>query len=409
MARVLDVYLNANLTGRLTQDDHGELGFCYDAAWLNRADAMALSVSLPLRAEPFARRECRPFFAGLLPEEIQRKLVAESFGVSERNDFSLLDKIGGECAGAVSFMPEGQTPSVKDWSSKPMTLDELATKLQELPKRPLLAGETGLRLSLAGAQSKMAVILRDGRYELPLNGAPSTHILKPQSGRFEDLVENEHFCMALAKSIGLNVAEVSIGRAGDSTFLQIARYDRQHTPDGALRRLHQEDFCQALGCVPENKYQQEGGPGLRECFDLIRRISSAPAVDLLQLLDVVVFNYLIGNGDAHGKNFSLLHETRGTRLAPFYDLLNTQIYPHLDQRFAMKIGKERDPAKVGLSDWQLLMKEAGIGVGPALRRVRDVTERVIMALAHWQEWQQGQHAIADLVNANASRLNSLVK
>lgn len=404
MARYLDVYLHSDRVGRLEQDDHGDLGFQYASAWLDRPNAVALSLSLPLRAEPFSRRECRPFFAGLLPEEHQRSLLAEAFRISERNDFSLLDKIGGECAGAVSLMPPGQQPELSTQVSKPLTLEELAEKLAALPKKPLLAGDQGLRLSLAGAQSKMAVIVRNGAYALPVQGTPSSHILKPQSPRFDHLVENEFFCMRLAALAGLKVAEVQLGEAGGARFLQITRYDRESLADGRLRRLHQEDFCQALGCVPEQKYQQEGGPGLRQCFELIRSVSSAPALDVLHLLDAVVFNALIGNGDAHGKNFSLVHRAGTLRLAPLYDLICTQAYPELDQRFAMKIGKHREPDRIGREDWLAFLSETHLGVAPAKRRMLNLIATVEALLERGLDSGNDQDAITSCIRANAVRL-----
>ena len=203
----------------------------------------------------------------------------------------------------------------------------------ELPKTPLLAGEDGIRLSLAGAQGKAAVAIRDGSYLLPVGGSPSTHILKPDSERFPGLVENEFFCMRLAAALGLDVAPVEIAAAGSIRFLQVSRYDRR--PDGAegWTRIHQEDFCQALGIAPELKYQNEGGPGFKECFKLIRANSSIPVYDVLKLFDAVVFNFLIGNNDAHGKNFSFLYDGDETRLAPLYDLVSTELYPDLPFRW----------------------------------------------------------------------------
>jgi serine/threonine-protein kinase HipA len=404
MARALDVFLNADLVGTLVQDDSGNLRFSYDATWLCASHRVPLSASLPLKEAAFNRRECRPFFAGLLPEETQRKLIAQSFGVSERNDFSLLDKIGGECAGAVSLMPPGQRPDPGMWTTQPLTREELGIKLAELPNKPLLAGDRGVRLSLAGAQSKMAVIVKNGQYGIPLNGSPSSHIIKPQSPRFDHLIENEFFCMRLAAAVGLNVAPVEMGRAGEQSFLQITRYDRHQETDGTLSRIHQEDFCQALGCVPEQKYQQEGGPGLRQCFELIRSVSSAPAVDLLQLFDAVVFNFLIGNGDAHGKNFSLLHAQGKARLAPFYDLICTQAYADLDQSFAMKIGKERDPGKIRLKDWHLFISETGLNLSAALRRMKSVVGQVDEALGKESEQLSGQQTVTNCIKANCTRL-----
>lgn len=404
MARYLDVYLNSDLVGRLEQDDHGDLGFEYASTWLERPDAVALSISLPLRAEPFSRRECRPFFAGLLPEEHQRRILAETFRISERNDFSLLDKIGGECAGAVSLIPPGQQPELSPQLCTPLSLEGLAAKLAELPKKPLLAGEQGLRLSLAGAQSKMAVLVRNGAYSLPVQGTPSSHILKPQSPRFDHLVENEFFCMRLAALAGLKVAEVQLGEAGGSRFLQITRYDRESLADGRLQRLHQEDFCQALGCVPEQKYQQEGGPGLGQCFELIRSVSSAPALDVLHLLDAVVFNALIGNGDAHGKNFSLLYRAGTIRLAPLYDLICTQAYPELDQRFAMKIGKHREPGKIGREEWLAFLAEANLGTASAKRRMLNLIATVEAVLERGLDSGTDPKAIEACIRSNVFRM-----
>ncbi|MCX6967647.1 MAG: type II toxin-antitoxin system HipA family toxin, partial [Verrucomicrobia bacterium] len=353
MARILHIWLSDRLVGELQQDDSGQLRFRYAGEWLALPDAVPLSVSLPLRAEGFSQKLARPFFAGLLPEEANRALIAKSFGVSKNNDFALLDRIGGECAGAVSLMPEGIPPTGSEPGAYE-AIDEatLAQLLAELPKHPLLAGKAGLRLSLAGAQNKMAIARVGDGYALPLNGAPSTHILKPPSPHFAGLIENECFCMKLAAAVGLKVAAVRIGRAQDSSFLEIERYDRRHLSDGTLERIHQEDFCQALGVAPEMKYQSEGGPGLKRCFELVRSVSSAPAVDLLRLFDAVLFNYLIGNGDAHGKNFSLLYDGGEIRLAPLYDLVCTQAYPELSKTMAMKIGGERNPDSVVARNWR---------------------------------------------------------
>jgi serine/threonine-protein kinase HipA len=404
MARFLDVYLNTDLVGQLEQDNSGTLRFRYDASWLGSNKAFPLSVSLPLQDAPFNRRECRPFFAGLLPEETQRELVAGAFGISKQNDFALLDKIGGECAGAVSLMQPGEQPNAAGWSTKALSLDDLEHRILELPRKPLLAGQQGLRLSLAGAQSKMALVVEDGGYGIPLYGAPSTHIIKPQSLHFSHLVENEFFCMKLASDVGLNAAQVEIGQAVKERFLQIKRYDRSPSQDGEYERIHQEDFCQALSYAPELKYQQEGGPGLKQLFELIRRVSAAPAVDVLQLFDVVTFNCLIGNGDAHGKNFSLLYSKAGTRLAPFYDLLCTHAYPELDRCFAMKIGKERDPGKIRKSDWLALISETGLNATAALKRMAGLTKKVHSALLRCTDPCLGNQQVINAIRGNVDRM-----
>src|ERR1019366_7915449 len=338
MAKILDVYLHRELVGHLIQNDGGQMVFDYAASWLQKPEATPLSHSLPLRERRFTRKECRGYFAGVLPEESKRTIIARNLGISERNDYSMLERIGGEGAGAVTFLPAGEALPARDDDYRALSSPELAGILRELPRRPLLAGETGIRLSLAGAQDKIAVRVEGEAISLPLGGAPSTHILKPAVEQFAGVVFNEAYCMKLAAAVGLPVAKTEIRRVEDVEYLLVERYDRTHqlgsegTP--VLERLHQEDLCQALGIVSENKYQKEGGPSLKQCFALLREVSSAPVLDLARLLDAVVFNFLVGNNDAHAKNFSLLYRGMSTasletRLAPLYDVVSTRFYPEL--------------------------------------------------------------------------------
>lgn len=262
--RILNVFLGKDLVGQLEQDASGSTRFEYSEAWLNLPHAVALSASLPLEHGKFHRNKTRPFFAGLLPEEQIRRVVAGTFGVSERNDFALLEKIGAECAGAVSLLPPRDQPLDENPAYQEIDEDQLGKRLQSLPQHPLLAGEKGIRLSLAGAQGKLALRIDAGRFLLPLEGSPSTHILKPENPRFPGLVENEFFCMRLADSVGLETARVEIGSASSIRFLQVERFDRRSENDQRIARIHQEDFCQALGVAPELKYEAEGGPGLKK-------------------------------------------------------------------------------------------------------------------------------------------------
>jgi serine/threonine-protein kinase HipA len=354
MARTLDVYLHNELVGHLIQDKGGQMVFDYVERWLQKPGATPLSQSLPLRKERFKRNECRGFFAGILPEESKREIIARNLGISARNDYAMLEQIGGECAGAVTFIPAGETLPERKYGYRPVSSQELAAILKELPKRPLLAGEDGIRLSLAGAQDKVAVRIEGNDISLPLGGAPSTHILKPAVERFAGVVFNEAFCMRLAAVAGLPAAKVETRIVEDIEYLLVERYDRVHQKnvEGAttLDRLHQEDFCQAQGIVSETKYQKEGGPSLKQCFALLRDVSSAPVIDLSRLLDAVIYNYLVGNNDAHGKNFSLLYHGVGTanqeiRLAPLYDVVSTIYYPELSKDMAMKIGGNTPPTR----------------------------------------------------------------
>jgi len=389
MAKTLDVYLHKDLVGHLVQDDGGEMIFEYAESWMNRSGATPLSQSLPLRKERFKRKECRGFFAGILPEESKREIIAGNLGISARNDYAMLERIGGECAGAVTFIAQGQPLPERDYGYRKLSEQELAAILKELPKRPLLAGEEGIRLSLAGAQDKVAVRIEDGEVCLPLGGAPSTHILKPAVERFEGIVFNEALCMKLAAAAGLSTAAVETRNVEGMDYLLVERYDRIHRPapsgEPVLERLHQEDFCQAQGIVSEHKYQKEGGPSLKQCFGLLREVSSAPVIDLARLLDAVIYSYLVGNNDAHGKNFSLLYRGTGIenleiRLSPLYDVVSTVYYPELSRDMAMRIGDEYSSEKVTAKNFDQLAEEAGLGKPLVRGRVAELSEKVIAAL-----------------------------
>ncbi len=379
MARILDVYLLDSCVGQLTQNDSGELGFSYAPDWLENAQAIALSQSLPLQAEPFLNPDCHGFFGGILPEEAMRERIAKNLGISKKNDFAMLAEIGGECAGAVSFILAGQQLTTDTPDYKALSEEDLVEVLRDLPKYPMLAGEEGIRLSLAGAQEKITVFCSEDGFSIPLNGAPSTHILKPAIQRFEDTVLNEAVCMKLAKAIGLPVADVEILDIENIQVLSVERYDRLIGGD-VIKRLHQEDFCQALGIVSEMKYQNEGGVSLKQAFELLRYVSAVPVIDLQHLLNGVIFNYLVGNNDAHGKNFSLLYSDGQIRLAPFYDLLCTAYYPELAPKMAMKIGTKYKPEEVYVRHFEKLANEAGLSKPMVLKQVVVIADKILDSL-----------------------------
>ncbi len=387
----LIVWWEARKVGTLTRTQGGLGQFLYDPAWLEDPLTPSLSIALPKGPDVFPARKSLTYFNGLLPEGATRRAVANQVGVSEANTYGLLERLGGEVAGAIQLLPEGIEPSSGLAGDQPIPLDDgdLLRLIDELPFRPLLVGDQRLRLSLAGAQAKAAVVMVGGRIAKPVPGQPTTHILKPAVSRFAGLVENEAFCMKLAKAVGLRVAPVEarvlqVGALEPRTFLLVERYDRAMA-GGRIERLHQEDFCQSLGLDANRKYQAEGGPGFKECFELVDRHSAEPALDRIQFLDAIVFNIIAGNSDAHGKNFSFLHPRvgrGGLRLAPLYDLVSTAPYSgEIDQRFAMKVGRAGTLEEVTPKEWLRMVEQVGVAMPYLRKRVLALAESVA-AMAH---------------------------
>lgn len=355
----LEVHLFERLAGTL-REAGAELLFRYDPRWLTDAGAIPLSLSLPLQEEP---QEARAFFANLLPEGTVREHYARRLRLDLHDDFALLAALGGECAGAVALYPPDEGPPAPGTRPdyRKLSPAELRQLLDEplLIDSPLLPAGTGLRLSLAGAQDKLPVAVFDDCIHLPLGGAPSTHILKPQHHRFAHLVENEAFCMTLAQRLGLTVPRVTVLQEGGGAYL-VERFDRiPMAGGGEIQRLHQEDFCQALGIPHAAKYEFGGGPGYADCFRVLRK-AREPLPDQRRLVRLALFNYLIGNADAHAKNLALLYlHGRIPSLAPFYDLVCTEVYPALTRGMAMRLGDVLNPAMVGLAEWEALSRAAG--------------------------------------------------
>jgi serine/threonine-protein kinase HipA len=412
MAKVLDVYFYEKIVGQLIQDDHGDMNFTYSASWLDDPNAIRISCSLPLQKNIFKRKNCRAFFGGLLPEENQRTLIARNLGISANNDFSMLEKIGGECAGALSFIPAGEKLNPSNSNYHELTGTALPKILQELPSRPLLAGEQGVRLSLAGVQDKLAVYVEDEKIFIPLNSAPSTHILKPDFNKYDGVIFNEAFCLELAKQVDLSVVEVSMKKTEDINYLLIKRYDRismgAEGNSKRIKRVHQEDLCQALGIPSTSKYQNEGGPSLKQCFDLIRMESFTPVIDLEKMISVVIFNYLIGNCDAHGKNFSFLYLDQ-LQLAPFYDLICTLSYKDLSQNMAMKLGGEYQINKVSAENFDKLADEIGFAKPAVRRRILELIDTVLSSLPTIEIHHQVQEKVEDLIRTRCERFSKHIQ
>lgn len=369
------VYFSETKAGILRLDEQWGLSFVYDKNYLSTTNSIPISCSLPLQTEPFSQQECQAFFAGILPEGHSRSLIAKKIGISQNNDFSFLTALGGECVGALSFQIKEIAPSHEH---NYLTLDsnKLADILNELPQRPLLAGERDVRLSLAGAQSKIAIKIDTDGFYLPLDNSPSTHILKPEMSGFSGIVENEAYCLQLANAIGLSTVNASVEKVNDVAYLAVQRYDRIVEPE-KITRLHQEDFCQALSVMPMFKYQNEGGPSLVDCFALVRQYATEPGRAVLQLLDLVIFNFIIGNNDAHGKNFSFLYADNQISLTPAYDLICTSIYPDLSVKQAMKIGGIYKHQDIYRGEFEKLATEVGLSKTAVLKRIAQIGTNIL--------------------------------
>lgn len=357
MTRYLDVYFKNTKAGVLGQDSDGTLAFVYDTNYLQFGGS-AISFSMPLREEHYSDQVVRPFFSGLLPDEGARQRLAGALGLSPGNAFGLLEVIGGECAGALSLYRSGETTAAADEDGvEVLTSERLAELIGKLRGRPLLGGEEGVRLSLAGAQDKLAVVVQGDAIGLAKGGRPTTHILKPVIEGLEGTVENELFCLRLAGRLNLPVPAVGMRWSGETAFLLIERYDRTRAPHGQIDRLHQEDFCQALSIPPELKYEEEGGPGAQRSIDLINRACGRPAADRLRFIRMLLLHYLVGNADAHGKNYALLYQTNTPDLAPLYDVVCTAAYPRLSKKLAMNIGGRGVPDTIHLKHWLSLVSD----------------------------------------------------
>jgi serine/threonine-protein kinase HipA len=373
----------------------------------------AISLSLPISKEPFTPAQSRPFFDALLPEGAVREQLASQLKLAASDSYGLLSELGRDCAGALQILAAermSETPSVRWLDDR-----ELDALIEELPRHPLgmHAEDQHLRLSLAGVQNK-AVLVRDdaGVFGKPLDGMPSTHILKPErpDGNYPGLATNEYFCMRLALRCGLLAAEVQLIELAGRSCLLVPRFDRELSSLPPTR-IHQEDLCQALGLTPDFKYQQEGWtlPSYAALAGLLDEHSTSPGLDRLAGAQSAVFNFLIGNADAHAKNISLIHSEDGVHVAPLYDLVCTAAYPELDTHLALSIGDELDPDSITSIHFADLAEDFSLSARGFERERRALSERVAIQapLLRDQALEQGWHhpCIERILEVIASRVS----
>ena len=348
----------------------------------------ALSVGLPVGA-PIGPRDLRglDFFENMLPEGPALARMAVLAGVRAVDTYGILAAFGRDCAGAVTLRPDGEQAGAQDLRGyTPMTPGDLRQVLGDLDAAPLgVAPERGFRPSLPGFQRKALLgRAQDGTWQLPSGDAPSTWILKPDGPHA--MAANESTCMRLAAACDLDAAQTELLDVAGLPVLAVRRYDRVETPGGALpARLHQEDGCQATATPPGLKYEEQGGPSLRDLAGLLR--SYGEPADVTRLLRRTTFNMAVGNADAHAKNFSVLHDTDNPAisLAPLYDALSTIALEltdtagqpmHADTHLGQRVGGQADIRKVTAASivdeavtWGIRRRTAGAVVAETLDRV----------------------------------------
>lgn len=396
MSATVPVWFDALEVGQIEVAPDGAFSLRYADRWLQTAGAFPLSVTMPLRPSPYPSEAISPWLANLLPEEEQLTVLARSLGLAQADALAVLREIGGDTAGALSF---GESGDRSRWSYTPLTTfyrtddpqEALERHFEDLGRRPFLVGEEGVRQSLAGGQKKsaLAVLGSDGApvlrlpqaddvLAIPLNGAPSTLIVKPDNPNLPGITENEAWCLRMAQAIGIDAAQVTILQSTKRTAIGVLRYDRRLGRSGQLLRVHQEDFAQANGLPPGRKYERGTlrGLDLKTLLETGRHIS---ATDALTLLDQVIFNILVANTDAHAKNYSLLLPVGGgPSLAPLYDVSSVLSWPHVVQAYAQNIaGKRRTPDMIAGRHWEVVAREVGYRPTDVKNRVQQLVDALV--------------------------------
>lgn len=353
MARRLTALLNGRLVGHIEMARSGAISFQYAPTWLAWEHTLPVSLSLPLQEQAHQGGPVITYLENLLPDNPAiRERVAIKVGAGGTDAYNMLEKIGRDCVGALQFVVGDDVPEPRALEGESVSDAQIATMLRNLATAPLGIEDDDFRISLPGAQEKTALLRKDGAWIRPFGMTPTTHILKTQLGvlpngiNLSDSVENEFLCMTFCRAMGADVAEIEIVDFEDVRALSVTRFDRHWTRDERLIRLPQEDFCQALGYPPGQKYQMDGGPGIVEGMRLLAA-SDKPNDDRLAFFETQLLFWLLGATDGHAKNFSIaLRPGGGFRMTPLYDVLTAQKavddgqIRHNRMRLAMAVGNQ---------------------------------------------------------------------
>lgn len=366
---MLNIWYHENLVGqiRINEDDRWEFEYAKD--WKLFPIMPQMPIGAPVAKDVLHSRLIEWFMDNLLPEGRILDAYADAANLRKGNTYALLAEFGGDVAGALSVLPASAGTPLNEQSYLVMSDDELVQKIAlSQSGTPMMVSGNRKRMSLAGAQDKMSVRYQDGQIYLPEGYSPSTHILKPRSTQedYPYAPANEYFCMQLAKMVGLDVPETYLLSIRDERVYLVDRYDRR-IEDGKVIRLHQIDGCQALGLPKSKKYEDEGGITFQDFIAAASELCENQIKVRLDLINWMIFNYLIGNADAHAKNFSFMVTKEKIEPAKLYDLLCIEIY-HKDNRLSSSIGGQYQAGFVEGAHWDA--QSLLCGIRPALTRQR---------------------------------------
>ncbi len=374
---MLKVYWNKEVCGVLSRDKKGRPSFEYTESWL-ASHSKPISVSMPCTTGPQSKPAVRAFFENLLPENESRERLAFNKRFHKTDTLAFLAHFGEDCAGALSIVSIDKEPDFT--KGQYQLIDDELKKVLDLKKKDpenclVLDSFEEARLSIAGAQDKLPVHYRDGKFYIPKSAAsPTSHILKPYNPAFQDLPRNEAFCMDLARKIGLDVPKSELVKFAGHELYMVERFDRKG--EGVnLKRIHQEDFCQALAVNVEQKYQDSGGPGYADCYGLAEQHLGNSIVGVKnKFTEAMIFNLIIGNNDAHAKNYSITHplDNKPKKMSPLYDLVSTEVYPNLVKKTAMSVGKTYRTDRIAQHSFKEYAKDMKVSLSYVTNIAEDI-------------------------------------
>jgi len=377
----LNVFFEDKKVGEFRRDEQLVTSFQYSEEWLKGPFSFPLSIALPLQKDPFPNKTTLSFFENLLPEGDVRKVIGRDRHLE--SPFEFLKEFGQDCAGAFIITSAQTSPfSMSSEELVPVPMDKV---FNAIDKHHSVAQEIAKLnpgyLSLAGAQDKFPVVFENDKFYLPKSGGATTHIVKVPivRGGVKESIYNEYYCMQLAACIGFNIPYCEIIENDKHPLFVIERYDRYKDNKGKVHRIHQQDFCQALGITSEFKYEEKGGPTIKDDYHLIVKSISIRQrkASVYAFFDWICFNLLILNNDCHSKNISLLLKDGKIELAPFYDLLSTGIYTNLKRNFSFSIGDRNGPSRIGKKQFELLDKELELKIGTFEERMHMIVQKIM--------------------------------